>query len=56
MLVQAMYDFKAQEKGELGFNRGDIITVTDRSDKNWWEGEMGDKKGFFPASYVAQYP
>lgn len=25
-LVQAMFDFKPQEEGELGFKRGDIIT------------------------------
>ena len=25
-LVQAMFDFKPQEEGELGFMRGDIIT------------------------------
>lgn len=26
MLVQAMFDFKPQEEGELGFKRGDVIT------------------------------
>lgn len=25
-LVQALFDFKAQEEGELAFSRGDIIT------------------------------
>nr|XP_027225424.1 protein enhancer of sevenless 2B-like isoform X2 [Penaeus vannamei]XP_027225425.1 protein enhancer of sevenless 2B-like isoform X2 [Penaeus vannamei]XP_027225426.1 protein enhancer of sevenless 2B-like isoform X2 [Penaeus vannamei]XP_027225427.1 protein enhancer of sevenless 2B-like isoform X2 [Penaeus vannamei]XP_027225428.1 protein enhancer of sevenless 2B-like isoform X2 [Penaeus vannamei] len=31
-LVQALYDFTPQEQGELEFKRGDVITVTDRSD------------------------
>ncbi|GBP29720.1 Protein E(sev)2B [Eumeta japonica] len=37
MLVQAMYDFTPQEAGELEFRRGDVITVTDRSDQHWWQ-------------------
>jgi growth factor receptor-binding protein 2 len=28
-LVQALFDFKPQEDGELEFRRGDIITGTD---------------------------
>lgn len=37
MLVQALYDFTPQEAGELEFRRGDVITVTDRSDLHWWQ-------------------
>lgn len=36
-LVQALYDFTPQEAGELEFRRGDVITVTDRSDQHWWQ-------------------
>ncbi|GIY22285.1 growth factor receptor-bound protein 2 [Caerostris extrusa] len=54
-LVQAMYDFHPQEAGELEFRRGDIITVMDRSDQNWWEGEIGSRRGYFPATYVVPY-
>ncbi|XP_053200836.1 growth factor receptor-bound protein 2-like [Panonychus citri] len=55
ILVQAMYDFTPQENGELGFKRGDVITVTDNSDQNWWEGEIEGRKGYFPATYVEPY-
>ncbi|KAI2804907.1 hypothetical protein RDWZM_008181 [Blomia tropicalis] len=54
-LVQAIYDFSPQEAGELEFHRGDIITVVDRSDANWWEGEIGTRRGFFPATYASPY-
>ncbi|PRD31047.1 UNVERIFIED_CONTAM: drk [Trichonephila clavipes] len=54
-LVQAMYDFKPQENGELELHRGDIITVLNRSDKNWWKGKIGTRKGIFPATYVVPY-
>ncbi|XP_076331048.1 growth factor receptor-bound protein 2 [Tachypleus tridentatus] len=54
-LVQALYDFQAQELGELEFRRGDIITVTEHSDSNWWKGEIGSRRGFFPATYIVPY-
>ncbi|OQR67715.1 protein enhancer of sevenless 2B-like [Tropilaelaps mercedesae] len=54
-LVRAMYDFTPQEAGELEFRRGEIINVIDRSDSNWWEGEIGNRKGYFPATYVNPY-
>ncbi|KAJ0177129.1 hypothetical protein K1T71_007138 [Dendrolimus kikuchii] len=55
MLVQALYDFTPQEAGELEFRRGDVITVTDRSDQHWWQGEIAHRRGLFPASYVTAY-
>ncbi|CDW54087.1 SH2 and SH3 2 and SH3 9 domain containing protein [Trichuris trichiura] len=54
-LVQAMFDFTPQEPGELEFKRGDIISATDKSDENWWEGMLNGKKGMFPATYVCPY-
>ena len=55
LLVQALYDFIPQEHGELEFRRGDVITVTDRSDQHWWTGEAGNRRGLFPATYVTPY-
>ena len=54
-LVQALYDFMPQEHGELEFRRGDVITVTDKSDQHWWTGELGTRRGLFPATYVTPY-
>lgn len=54
-LVRAMYDFTPQEAGELEFRRGEIITVVDRTDPNWWEGEIANRRGYFPATYVVPY-
>nr|XP_006816344.1 PREDICTED: growth factor receptor-bound protein 2-like [Saccoglossus kowalevskii] len=47
--VQAMFDFDPQEEGELRFRRGDIITVLDKSDPNWWKGQCHGVTGMFPA-------
>ncbi|KAK9872189.1 hypothetical protein WA026_016242 [Henosepilachna vigintioctopunctata] len=54
-LVQALYDFQAEEPGELEFRKGDILTVKIRPNRHWWYGEIGDRKGLFPAKYVALY-
>jgi hypothetical protein len=31
---------------------GEMVTLTRRVDKNWFEGRIGSRKGIFPASYV----
>lgn len=51
-VVTAQYNFEPQESGELRFRKGDVITVTDQSDENWWTGQCHGETGMFPASYV----
>jgi len=55
VLVRALYDFTSQEEDELQFNRGDIISLTDRTNLSWWSGHIGSRCGIFPSNYVTNY-
>ncbi|TDL20232.1 hypothetical protein BD410DRAFT_386979 [Rickenella mellea] len=50
--VRALFSFDAEDSRDLAFKKGDIIEVTERTDKNWWTGQLGGRSGIFPVSYV----
>lgn len=51
-IATAQFNFEPQEPGELRFRKGDVITIMDNSDANWWKGQCHGETGLFPASYV----
>lgn len=50
----AMFNFDADQPGDLGFKKGDVITVLKKteSDNDWWTGMIGSRHGIFPSNYV----
>lgn len=50
--VIGMYDYVAQNDDELAFLKGQVITVVNKDDCDWWKGELGGREGLFPSNYV----
>eukprot|EP00002_Diphylleia_rotans_P039893 TRINITY_DN9372_c0_g1_i3.p1 TRINITY_DN9372_c0_g1~~TRINITY_DN9372_c0_g1_i3.p1 ORF type:complete len:838 (+),score=160.36 TRINITY_DN9372_c0_g1_i3:36-2549(+) len=54
--VIAVRDFTGTKSDELNFQKGDIITLLDRSDANWWRGQIPPRSGKFPRTFVTLIP
>lgn len=52
IIVIAIADYVSNEEYDLEFTRGDVIKVSSQSNSGWWEGSIGDRRGFFPSTYV----
>ncbi|KAK9389914.1 hypothetical protein V1515DRAFT_613416 [Lipomyces mesembrius] len=50
----ALYNFEGEQDGDLGFRKGDMITIVKKSDSkdDWWTGRRDGREGIFPANYV----
>ncbi|KAI0251937.1 hypothetical protein BJV78DRAFT_1207875 [Lactifluus subvellereus] len=50
----ALFDFRAVEPGDLSFSKGQVITITEKSDSTdtWWKGKLDGRSGSFPANFV----
>lgn len=46
----AKFTFDAAQAGDLGFKKGEVITIVKRTqnETDWWTGRIGDKEGIFP--------
>nr|XP_032833776.1 rho guanine nucleotide exchange factor 4-like isoform X4 [Petromyzon marinus] len=52
VLAEALWDHVSLDAQELPFQAGQLLRVTDASDRAWWWGCTGDAAGWFPASFV----
>ncbi|VDM22258.1 unnamed protein product, partial [Wuchereria bancrofti] len=50
--VMALYDYTEKSPREVSIKKGDIITLLNSSNKDWWKVEVNDRQGFVPAAYV----
>ncbi|OSC96236.1 hypothetical protein PYCCODRAFT_1472783 [Trametes coccinea BRFM310] len=50
----ALFDFNAVQPGDLSFKKGQVITVTEKSEdtNTWWKGKVDGREGVFPANFV----
>lgn len=48
----AIYDYKAANGDEMSFSKGQVISVLDKNNPDWWKGELNGATGLFPTNYV----
>eukprot|EP01147_Barroeca_monosierra_P002369 gene2369-8069_t len=53
--VKCMFEHVPEQDDELHIAEGDIITILDDSDPDWWKGELKGRVGIFPSNFVEQY-
>uniref|UniRef100_A0A665WJB0 Spectrin alpha chain, non-erythrocytic 1 n=1 Tax=Echeneis naucrates TaxID=173247 RepID=A0A665WJB0_ECHNA len=51
-LVLALYDYQEKSPREVTMKKGDILTLLNSTNKDWWKVEVNDRQGFVPAAYV----
>ncbi|TWW58790.1 SH3 domain-containing protein 19 ADAM-binding protein, partial [Takifugu flavidus] len=52
LTVQAVYDFSPEGPGELSLRAGDVVTMVEQVDTEWYTGTCRGTTGFFPITYV----
>lgn len=53
-IAVAKYNYKSQQIDELSLNKGDHVTVLEKSDDGWWRGILMGEMGWFPSNYVTE--
>ncbi|KIN94364.1 hypothetical protein M404DRAFT_1008388 [Pisolithus tinctorius Marx 270] len=48
----ALYSYKGSGPDELSFNEGDVLTIVDRVESDWWRAERDGVVYAVPAAYV----
>lgn len=53
----AKFTFDADQPGDLGFKKGEMITILKRTNNetDWWTGRIGNREGIFPRQVTAQH-
>lgn len=52
MFVRAKFDFEATDPSALSFSQGDVIEVYTKLESGWWDGMLGETRGWFPSNFV----
>lgn len=54
----AKFTFDPDQSGDLGFKKGEIITILKKTDNetDWWTGRVGDREGIFPRYVIRREP
>ncbi|OXV09488.1 hypothetical protein Egran_02749 [Elaphomyces granulatus] len=56
LYVRALYDYETNDQTSLSFKQGDVIQVLNQLETGWWDGIIGNVRGWFPSNYCAIIP
>ncbi|KAF7492961.1 Spectrin alpha chain [Sarcoptes scabiei] len=51
-VVVALMDYTEKSPREVSMKKGDILTLLNSNNKDWWKVEINDRQGFVPAAYL----
>mmetsp|Transcript_14216 Transcript_14216/g.36691 ORF Transcript_14216/g.36691 Transcript_14216/m.36691 type:complete len:532 (+) Transcript_14216:260-1855(+) len=54
-LYMAKFEYEERDTGDMGFSKGDVLTILDQSNDDWWVAAQGRTKGYVPANYLVPY-
>lgn len=49
-----LHNYIGRNSSELSFTKGSRIIIYEKTDPNWWKGEVDGKKGYVAAAYVKE--
>jgi hypothetical protein len=50
--AKALYEYEGGNPDELSFNEGDVLSIVDKSEGEWWKAEKNGVVSIVPASYL----
>ncbi|TKR73840.1 hypothetical protein L596_021099 [Steinernema carpocapsae] len=50
--VLALYDYTEKSPREVSMKKGEVLTLLNATNNDWWKVEVNDRQGFVPAAYV----
>ncbi|XP_063696613.1 spectrin alpha chain [Culicoides brevitarsis] len=50
--VVALYDYTEKSPREVSIKKGEVLTLLNSNNKDWWKVEVNDRQGFVPAAYI----
>ncbi|KAI0036552.1 ras guanine nucleotide exchange factor domain-containing protein [Vararia minispora EC-137] len=53
VFCRTLYDYQSNDDAFLSFHKGEIIEVMTRLESGWWDGVLGEERGWFPSNYVS---
>lgn len=53
-VVRCIYNFPAETETDLDIKIGDVIKITKEINAEWYEGQLHNRNGQFPAAYVEE--